>query len=360
MKLTLQLQLVPTADQKATLLETMARFNAAATFAAKAGYEAKVYSQPSIHKLAYKAIRDRFGLSAQMAVRAIGKAVECFKRDRKKCPTFRDHGAVTYDERILSFKGVDRVSLWTLAGRQLIPLVYGSYQSERFDRIRGQVDLVYRKGRFYLYVAADFPEKPPVDVEDFVGVDLGIVNIATDSDGKVHSGDAVEKARRKHHNNRRRLQKKQTKGAKKRLKKLSGKEAAFRRHVNHCISKAIVRLAKDTGRGIALEDLRGIRKRTTVRRQDRARHSSWAFSQLRLFVEYKAKRDGVPLRLVDPRDTSRACAECGHVAKENRRSQADFECVACGHRDHADRNAARNIRARAECKAAPELGKLIA
>src|SRR6516165_5863837 len=110
MKLTLQLQLIPTAEQKDVLLATMERFNEAASFAAKVGFEAGVFSQPSIHKLAYAEIRERFGLSAQMAVRAIGKAVEALRRDKAKCPVFEPHGAVTYDQRILGFKGLDKVS----------------------------------------------------------------------------------------------------------------------------------------------------------------------------------------------------------------------------------------------------------
>ena len=75
-KLTLQLQLLPDAQQSAVLLETMERSNEAASFAAKVGFEAGVSSQPSIHRRCYAEIRQRFGLSAQMAVRAIGKAVE--------------------------------------------------------------------------------------------------------------------------------------------------------------------------------------------------------------------------------------------------------------------------------------------
>ncbi|MHB1757787.1 MAG: zinc ribbon domain-containing protein [Leptospirillum sp.] len=45
---------------------------------------------------------------------------------------------------------------------------------------------------------------------------------------------------------------------------------------------------------------------------------------------------------VDPRHTSQTCAACGHVSPENR-SQAVFRCVSCGHMDHADLNAAKNI-----------------
>src|SRR4051794_25766138 len=131
MKLTLRVRLMPTDEQRGLILVTMERFNEASAFAAKAGFEANVYSQPSIHKLAYSEIRSRFGLSAQMAVRAIGKAVEAFsalkKRGIKTCPKFRPRGAVTYDERIMGFKGLDKVSLWALGGRQVIPIVFGEY-----------------------------------------------------------------------------------------------------------------------------------------------------------------------------------------------------------------------------------------
>src|SRR5262249_7361035 len=146
-----------------------------------------------------------------------------------------------------------------------------------------------------------------------------------------------------------------TKGAKKKLRRMAGKEARFRRHENHRISKAIVEDAKGTGRGIALEDLKGIRGRLTARGSDaRDRLSGWSFGQLHAFLAYKAERAGVPVVTVDPRNTSRTCAECDHCDQSNRKSQAEFVCEACGHRAYADRNAALNIRARAACK--PALG----
>src|SRR5262249_38064099 len=119
MKLTLQLKLVPTPEQHTALLETMHAFNAAASYAAEVGYRDHVFTQLSIHKRCYRELRDRFGLSAQMAVRAIGKAVETFKRDKRVCPVFRPESAMTYDERLLGWKGPAHVSLLTLQGRQL-------------------------------------------------------------------------------------------------------------------------------------------------------------------------------------------------------------------------------------------------
>lgn len=347
MNLTLRLRLLPTDAQKAKLLAVMERFNEAATFAAKVAFEAKVYSQPSIHKLAYREIRERFGLSAQLAVRAIGKAVETFRRDKTKCPVFKPRGAVTYDERILSFKGLDKVSLTTLEGRELIGMVFGEYQGERFDRIKGQVDLIYRNGQFHLYATIKVPEDPGIEIKDFLGVDLGIVNLATDSDGNTYSGEAVEKVRRRRHEARRSFQKTGTKSAKRRLKKMAKHEANFRRNHNHIISKTLVALAKDTDRGIGLEDLTHIRDRITVRAKDRAKHSGWAFAQLQAFVTYKATLAGIPVLTVDARNTSRMCNECGHIDKANRKSQAEFLCKHCGHSENADRNASRNIRDRA-------------
>jgi IS605 OrfB family transposase len=119
------------------------------------------------------------------------------------------------------------------------------------------------------------------------------------------------------------------------------------RFPNHCISKKLVAKAKDTNRAIALEDLQGIRLRVTVRRKQRATLHSWAFYQLRAFVTYKAKRTGVPIFLVNPRNTSRTCPVCGHVDTANRTNQSTFCCVRCGFAGLADHIAAVNIGRRA-------------
>ena len=110
----------------------------------------------------------------------------------------------------------------------------------------------------------------------------------------------------------------------------------------------MVAAAEGTKRALALEDLKGIHSRTTVRRGQRGRHGKWAFGQLSAFIEYKAKLAGVPMLLVDPRDTSKRCSVCGHVERANRRTQACFRCRACGYELNADLNAAENIRWRAD------------
>jgi IS605 OrfB family transposase len=119
------------------------------------------------------------------------------------------------------------------------------------------------------------------------------------------------------------------------LKHISGKESRF---------ASIVAKAKDTHRAIALEDLTGISTRVTVRKAQRATLHSWSFYQLRQYITYKAKLAGIPVILVDPRNTSRTCPACGCIDKRNRPNQSSFLCVKCGHADHADHNAAENIR----------------
>jgi transposase len=63
-------------------------------------------------------------------------------------------------------------------------------------------------------------------------------------------------------------------------------------------------------------------------------------------TQQKAEASGCAVVYVDPRFTSQQCRACGHTAQGNRDSQAVFRCEQCGHRDHADANAAKNILAR--------------
>jgi IS605 OrfB family transposase len=356
MKLTLQLQLLPTAEQKAALLDTMARFNAAATYAVQVGFAAGVFGQVSIHHLAYTEIRARFGLSSQMAVRAIAKAVECFQRDKIVCPTFKPHSAMCYDQRVLSFRGLTEVSLWALTGRLRMPFVCGVYQHARQGRIQGQADLVTRQGKLYLLCTIDMPDAAPITLCDILGVDLGVVNLATTSDGTTHSGKQIDTCRTRYARRRQQLQRaahlaqmegKRPKNIRRALQRMAHHEAGFRRDVNHRISKKLVADAKGTDRGIALEDLQDMRGRTRFRRQQRARMSGWAFAQLRSFIEYKARLAGVPVIVVNPWHTSQGCNVCGHIARRNRPSQAHFSCRRCGYTTNADFNAALNIRSRA-------------
>ena len=348
MKLVANIKLQPTPEQFQALKETLERCNAACDYLSAKGFEAGILRTFDLHKLGYADIRERFGLAAQVAVRCIAKTADAYKLDRKVQRSFRKHAAQPYDDRIISFKPRDIVSIWTLAGRMKIKAVMGKRQRELLAFRKGEVDLMLVRGAFYLACVCDIDEADPILTTKVLGVDLGIVNLATDSDGTMHCGAAIEATRQRLSNRRKGLQRCGSKAAKRRLRQLSGKQRRFQTHTNHCISKALVTEAERTGRGIGLEDLKHIRARVKARKPQRARLGNWAFAQLQSFVAYKAKRAGIPVLFVDPRYTSQGCSSCGAIDKKNRPDQATFSCVSCGHAEIADINAARNIKLRAE------------
>ncbi len=352
MKLVANIKLLPTREQAKQLRDTLERCNEACNFLSRKGFEAGVTRQFDLHKVGYAETREAFALGAQPAVRCIAKVADAYTAQkangRDGLVKFRKHSAQPYDDRIISFKADDIVSIWTLDGRVKIKSAMGKHQRDMLAFRKGEVDLLFVRGSFYLACVCDIDDPKLIDTLEALGVDLGIANIATDSDGKRHTGEAIEKVRANLHRRRSGLQKRGTKAAKRRLRKLSGKQARFQKHTNHCISKELVETAQRSGRAIGLEELTNIRNRVKARRGQRARLSNWAFAQLRQFVTYKAKRAGVPVIFVDPKYTSKGCPYCGTIDAKNRPNQATFSCVGCGHQGHADEIAARNIKLRAE------------
>jgi len=343
---TLMVRLDPSPEQHKLLLDTMHRFNEACNDIAGTAFFMHKANKVELHKTVYYPIRERYGLSSQLTVRAISKVVEAYKRDKSIRPKFRPDGAIVYDSRILTWKGLERVSLITLEGRHLIPVRVGVYQKARLDRVRGQADLILVKNIFYLGVVVEVPEESPYDPVGVLGVDLGVKNLAVDSDGEVHSSQQIRNTRKSSDVLKGRLQQCGTKSAKRHLKKLSGRMARFARDVNHRISRGLITKAKDTLCLISLEDLEGIKRRVTVRKSQRRDHHSWSFDQLRQFLTYKAAVAGVPLIFVDPAYTSQECPICHCVSKSNRPTRDDFRCICCGFSGPADNIAATNIAAR--------------
>jgi putative transposase len=302
-----------------------------------------------VQQAGYREMRETFGLSANLAIRAIARACAALKVPEKMHSTF-EPTSVDYDARIFSFREWDwTFSLTLLHSRQRVKTHLGDRQRAVLTgRHPTAAVLVKRRdGALFLHVQLTDDAPAPIDVLDVIGVDFGIVNLAVTDDGETFSGDGVEAVRRRYHRHRKLLQQAGTKSATRRLQKMRMRESGFKRDTNHGISKRIVAKAKGTASSIALEDLAGIGKRTTARKGQRSRLTGWAFYQLRSFLEYKALAAGVPLVLVDSAYTSQRCSACGYTARNNRRTRDSFECRHCGFALGADVNAARNIRARA-------------
>ncbi|MDH6114966.1 IS605 OrfB family transposase [Kitasatospora sp. MAP12-15] len=366
MKIVVQVKLLPTPEQVSALEGTLRTANEAANWVSGIAFDRGVPREYELRKHTYAELRAR-GLGAQAAQHVIKKVRDAYtalkaniragnlgkpgsKRRIKaesKPIAFRPAAAQTYDDRCLSWRyDQQTVSVWTIAGR--LKGVRFACSPDALKALRGhrqgESDLIERDGVFYLVATCEVPEAPlNQDPAGFIGVDLGIVNIATTSTGYRAAGRGVNRHRRRQLDLRRKLQAKGTKSAKRLLKKRSRTETRHAANQNHIISKTIVTTAERTGCGIALEDLTGIRDRVRLRKDQRQPLHSWGFHQLASYVEYKARRAGVPLVHVDPAYTSQRCSECHHVDRRNRVDQASFACRACGVTMHADHNASRNI-----------------
>lgn len=350
MKLTAKIKLLPNKKHAELLLATLKEANRACNSLSDFAWDKKTFKQFDLHRQHYYILKENFPLSAQMIVRCISKVADAYKLDKERKRVFRPTGAIAYDARILSYDLVKKkASVWTLDGRIKINYVGGSHNERLLPYQKGESDLLYTRGKWFLLATCEIPDDETETPEDVLGIDLGIVNIASDSDGQTFSGASVEANRQWYANRRATLQSVGTKSAKRRLKKLAGKQKRFQGDTNHVISKTLVAKAKGTHRAISIENLKGISK--LVRKEEkrlgqrqRSKHSNWSFNQLREYIAYKAKIQGVSVILIDPRNTSRTCSVCGHCEKGNRKSQSEFLCLSCNFHANADWNASQNIR----------------
>ncbi len=337
-KLTLQIKLLPDNKQMQSLKDTLKECNTACNEISKRCFEKKIWGQYKIHHEFYYPIKSSFNLSAQMIVRCISKVADSYKLDKKVQRTFKQFGSIAYDSRVLTYKQSE-VSIWTIGGRLKVPFV--SHNKKYIPYIKGEADLVFKKGKFYLFQTVEVPEEEIRDIEEFIGCDFGLVDICTLSNGKSFNSKQLQDHREKRQKVRSSIQRKGTKSAKRLLKRLSGRERTFGTITNHTISKQIVQLAKSEGKGIAIEDLKGIRFSANKKGKNfRTRVGKWSFDQLRQFLTYKSFLNGVKLVSVPPNYTSKTCSNCFHIGN---RQGKKFTCNNCNSVFDADHNGAKNI-----------------
>ena len=354
MKLTTLVKLPTSEEEHAALVETLRTCHAACDRISRIAFEHKTFRKFDLHHLTYHHIKAATDLAAGHVVCAIAKVANAYKAGGDVLRTFDPTGGIEFNKDTLAWKVEEQiVSINTVHGRLKLPFLCSGRDKELLRGKRGQADLLLRDGQFYLSVSVTVPEAPPFCPQGVIGIDLGIVQIATDSEGNQYSGEPVKKMRKKCRRLRKLLQPKKTRSARKHLQKAGKRESRFVKDVNHCISKNLVQLAIDRQKALACEDLTGIRGRgNRFHRAMRTELNSWAFHQLKRFLAYKCQRAGVTLIEVDPRYSSQTCSGCGHCERGNRKSQESFECLCCGLKLNADVNAALNLKARGELSAA--------
>jgi IS605 OrfB family transposase len=366
--LTVSCKLKVSQSQAAKLDATLEAFGQALNWVNQNTPE-KVANAVKLQSLCYREIRARFGLSSNLArttsrlrdqqvCRRLAGARKVAQQKNRPVKAFKG-GFATYDARIFSFREKDwTVSLTTVEGRERFELAIGRYQRERLAGSNPKsATLVKRKdGSYFIQICVEAEPSPPQRTDRVLGVDLGRTDIAHTSEGDNWNGQQLNRIRDHYSKLRAALQRKASKGTRSSrrrcrqlLQRLSGKERRFQAWVNHRISKAIVSRAKATNSAIALEDLTGIRERVNQQprsKAERRRTNSWAFYQLRQFLEYKARVAGVSLVLVPPAYTSQTCHRCLHIHPEqgkSYRSGKSFKCGHCGWEGDADLNGANVI-----------------
>lgn len=204
-KTVVRVKLLPSPGHPSALAATLHACNEAAGFVSQVAFERNVTSRNEVQKLCCRGITDRFGLSAQPAVRVVKKVVDAYttlraniragnlggekSRRRIKAESkpiaFLQHAARPFDDRCLSWRLDARtVSIWTTAGRlKNIPFAGSPSQLETLhEHRRGESDLVFRDGMRLLIATCEIPEPPQFEPTDWLGVDRGIANLATTSD----------------------------------------------------------------------------------------------------------------------------------------------------------------------------------
>ncbi|PPT07373.1 Mobile element protein [Geitlerinema sp. FC II] len=365
--LTIVCKLNPTPEQSRKLEATLEAFAKACNFANQT-VNPKITNKNRIQGEVYKAIREQFRLTANLAVRACARVAANRKTAKLKDRPIKQFKPTSadYDARVFSYQEKKQtVSLSTVEGRVRIPLVLGNYQ---IGKLKGKTPTSatlskHRDGKLYIHIQVKDDVPPPQKPKDVIGVDLGRRDIAVTSEGQSWSGGSVNRIREQFARVRASVQAKGTKGAKRLLKRLSGRERRYQSWVNHNISKQIVRHAKDTQSIIALEDLTGIRERTNRQprsKTERRRSNSWAFYQLRLFIDYKAIKEAVEVITVPPAYTSQTCHNCLHIHPQkgkSYRSGKTFKCAHCGWKGDADLNGATMIKRLGESVSLPKTRK---
>jgi IS605 OrfB family transposase len=296
-----------------------------------------------LHHALYRTIRQKYGLPANLVVTALRRVAGTLKTANFRGKFQFRPVFVGLDERTFTLKG-ETVSFSTHTGRRIkTTLDIGDYQREALTPDPTSATLIKARNGFYCNIVVKY-EVPDAAGGGVLGVDLGIRNIAVTSTGRKFFGKAIREYRERRWKIRASFQSNGSRGAKKALRHLSGKEARAMSHWNHEIAKAIVAEAVKNGCStIAFEDLKGIRDRLRVPNKHLNRMVSlWAFAQLQAFVKYKAAMKGIRIVEVNPAYTSQICHVCGEGGLRDRET---FTCTTHGEFD-ADINAAKNIAVR--------------
>lgn len=214
-----------------------------------------------------------------------------------------------------------------------------------------------------IQVEIEVEDKPHPNLEDHIGIDLGITRFATLSTGDYFNPiNAFKKGQKRLKSLQQRLKNKikgsnNMKKLRLRIKRAHRKIANVRKDYLHKLSFFLsekygtismenlkVSNMSTSAKGTVEEHGRNVKAKSGLNRS--ILDQGWYM--FRSFLEYKLDWKGGRLLLVDPKNTSRKCPCCGHTSGENRQTQSKFECMECGYENNADVVGAINVLARGQ------------
>ncbi len=353
--ITAKIQIYVSDNQADSLRITTNAYRKACNWLSKIIFETKNLNQVNLNNLYYLDLRNQFGLKSQMAQSVMKTVIARYKSAKSnghewaliqfKLP---EYDLVWNRDYSLTQK---QFSINTIDGR--LKLNYECKAMKKYFNGTwkfGTAKLVYKFQKWFLHIpmTKNFTELDFVNVNNIVGIDLGINFLATtyDSLGKTtfYNGHVVKHKRGKFKATRKQLQVKQTPSARKKLKQIGSRENRYVTDVNHQITKALVD-KYPKGTLFVLENLSGVRNTTEkVRVKERYVTVSWSFYQFRKMLEYKAQMNGQKVIVIDPKYTSQTCPKCGHIKKTNRNKKLHtFCCKNCQYKSNDDRIGAMNL-----------------
>ena len=286
------------------------------------------------------------------------KLEKTINKIKTTCPVFTSStiGMTVRAYTIFTYKGYVSLLLSDQQGHSRVWTTYraceyyrNKYLNEDFKKCSSK--LICKRGKWYLHLTIAYPTSTRVSKKPTVlGVDVGINNIAAMQSSNSDTCDVIDGTDlfahlKKMRERRAQLQARGTRSAYRRLEKLNACSCAHVKNTLHIASKKIVQHALDAGCShIALENITNIRVTATHRKSYNGVFHSWMFHELQSQIDYKAQRAGIQVVYVDPAYTSKTCSACG--SRDVRRNGDSFTCTSCGHIDHADINAAKNIATR--------------
>ncbi|PKK85905.1 MAG: hypothetical protein CVT48_03440 [Thermoplasmata archaeon HGW-Thermoplasmata-1] len=329
-------------DKSNDLIQTARIFNLACQDVLDYGFEHKDYNKTRLNRGTYHEVRTKYPtLPSALVQTARDQASDILKRNKfKHRPKKKELSSIRYDKRTMKvFLESGYCKLTTIFGRMTYNFKLPGYYGQYTDWEVKNAQMIPNRDCCYLHVQIEKKTPETRGDDRRLGIDLGINNIAVCSDNTFYNSKHLKNVKGRYQHIKAELQSKGTRSAKRKLKKISGRERRFVKDVNHCLAKE---LAKKPYGVFAMEDLSGVLNQKSKGRMFNRKLGNWSFRQLQQFVEYKAEVLGKGTIYVNPKYTSQTCSKCGHKAKSNR-AGSQFKCQQCGFTLHADLNASRNI-----------------